>query len=301
MSSFETNPVVVESHPRKEGIAGKVALGVALVAALGGLAFQSYQSSNVREELAKTHQQMEKMRGEMETSVTAVKQENTATMNETIAKLNAENAAAQKAAQRQIQIQANARALTAKHLKDLTARNEEMTSRLEDWRKANEANATKVDESLNTIKTDVGTVQTQVASAKDELDRTIADLKRMTGDMGVMSGLIATNASELDALKKLGERDYFEFTLDKKVKGPQKVGNILLALKKADVKKSRFTVNVIADDRTVEKKDKNVNEPVQFYTSQARLPLELVINQISKDKVSGYLAVPKVKEVARRS
>ncbi|BDC49221.1 hypothetical protein F183_A15370 [Bryobacterales bacterium F-183] len=301
MSNFETKPVVVENHPRNEGVAGKVVLGVALVAALGGLAFQTHQSNAVRDELAKTHQQMDKMRTEMETSVTAVKQENTATMNETIAKLNAETAAAQKAAQRQLQIQANARALTAKQLKELTTRNEEMTSRLEDWRKSNEEKATQVDESLNTIKTDVGSVQTQVASTKDELDRTITDLKRMTGDMGVMSGLIATNASELDALKKLGERDYYEFTLDKNTKGPQKVGNIQLALKKADVKKSRFTVNVIADDRTVEKKDKNVNEPVQFYTSQARMPLELVINQISKDKVSGYLAVPKVKESARRS
>jgi hypothetical protein len=110
----------------------------------------------------------------------------------------------------------------------------------------------------------------------------------------VMSGLIATNSKELEALKKLGDRDYFEFDLPKS-SSPQKVGDIQLALRRADVKRNRFTLEVLADDRRVEKKDKTINEPVQFYTSSTRIPYEIVVNQVRKDHVVGYLSVPKVK------
>ena len=68
-----------------------------------------------------------------------------------------------------------------------------------------------------------------------------------------------------------------------------------LALKKSDTKRNRFTVEVMADDKRIEKKDKTANEPVQFYVaSKARQPYEIVVNQIAKDSVSGYLAKPKV-------
>jgi hypothetical protein len=114
-----------------------------------------------------------------------------------------------------------------------------------------------------------------------------------------MSGLIATNSTELAALRKLGERDYYEFTLPKK-SGPQRVGDIQLTLKKADVKRNKFTLDVLADDRRVEKKDKGINEPVQFYMSGTRIPYEVVVNEIRKDQVIGYLSVPKVKIMAKR-
>jgi len=144
------------------------------------------------------------------------------------------------------------------------------------------------------VNTDVGAVKTQVASTKSELDKTIADLKRATGDLGVQSGLIATNPSELAALKRLGERNYFEFKLGK-TKQPQRVGDITLLLKKVDQKKNKYTVEVMADDKKTEKKDKNINEPVQFYSSKApRQPYELVVNQVGKDLIVGYLSTPKV-------
>jgi len=196
-------------------------------------------------------------------------------------------------------------------------KNAEMVSKLA---KVEEENNRKVAEELSQVRTtteqanfkltdvtsDVGNVKTEVASAKSEiaatksdLSQTINDLKRATGDMGVMSGLIATNGKELQALRELGERDYFEFKIVKNTL-PQRVGDIQLALKKSDMKKNRFTVEVTADDKRIEKKDKTVNEPVQFYVaSKARQPYELVINQITKDSVSGYLAKPKV-TVARR-
>lgn len=149
---------------------------------------------------------------------------------------------------------------------------------------------------LGEVSTEVGTVKTEVAETKSELERTIADLKRVNGDLGVQSGLIATNGKELMALKQLGERNIYEFSL-KKTKQPQKVGDITVFLKKADVKKNKYTIEVIADDKKVEKKDKNINEPVQFYTSRARMPYEIVVNDVKKDLIVGYLSTPKTQAV----
>lgn len=149
------------------------------------------------------------------------------------------------------------------------------------------------------VSTDVGTVKQDVVKTQSQLQATIADLHRATGDMGVMSGLIATNATELTALRELGDRNYVEFELPRNGK-PQRVGDIQLAVKKTDVKRSKFTMDVIADDRKIEKKDKTANEPVQFYVlSKARQPYELVVNEVTKDSVKGYLAVPKV-QVSRK-
>jgi hypothetical protein len=152
---------------------------------------------------------------------------------------------------------------------------------------ANTANAKIAD-----VTTDVGGVKTQVSATQAELQKTIADLKSARGDLGVQSGLIATNASELMALRRLGERNYFEFKLGK-TKDRQRVGDVTLLLKKTDPKKNKYTVEVMADDKLTEKKDKNVNEPIQFYTSKARQPYEIVVNQVQKDMIVGYLATPK--------
>lgn len=150
---------------------------------------------------------------------------------------------------------------------------------------------------LNDVSTDVGNVKNDLGTTKTELEQTVANLKRVVGDVDSHSSLIATNAKELAALKALGEKNYFEFTLAK-TKKPQKVGDILVELKKADPKHNRYTINVVADDKNVEKKDRTVNEPVQFYTSKARQPAEIVVNQVQKDTIVGYLAEPKV-QVAR--
>ena len=115
----------------------------------------------------------------------------------------------------------------------------------------------------------------------------------MVGDVSSQGSLIATNANELDALRRLGERNYFEFNI-RKTKDPQRVGDISMVLKKADPKKNRYTVEVVVDDQRVEKKDKTVNEPVQFLTSKAKQPYEVVVNKVLKDQIAGYLATPKV-------
>jgi hypothetical protein len=142
------------------------------------------------------------------------------------------------------------------------------------------------------VSTDVGGVKTQVTATQAELQKTIADLKSTRGDLGVQSGLIATNGQELQALRRLGERNYIEFKLGK-TKAPQRVGDITLMLKNINLKKNMYTVEVMADDKLTVKKDKNVNEPVQFYSSKARQPYEIVVNQVQKDQIVGYLSTPK--------
>jgi chromosome segregation ATPase len=146
---------------------------------------------------------------------------------------------------------------------------------------------------VNGVKTDVNGVKTELATAQSALDQHAADLKRMVGDMGAMSGLIATNSKDLSTLRELGERNYYEFTVNKG-KMSTKVGGVQLTLKKADPKNNRFTVEVVADDKKVEKRDRTINEPVQIYISGARLPNEIVVNEVKKDQIVGYLSTPKV-------
>jgi len=143
------------------------------------------------------------------------------------------------------------------------------------------------------VSTDVGNVKTQVSATQAELQKTIADLKSVTGDLGVQSGLVATNGKELAALKRLGERNYIDIKLGK-TKKPQRFGDITLLLKDANVKKNKYTVEVMADDKLTEKKDKSINEPVQFYTAKGgHIPYELVINSVGKNEIVGYLSSPK--------
>jgi hypothetical protein len=144
-----------------------------------------------------------------------------------------------------------------------------------------------------TVTTEVSAVKKEISENKGELDKTIESLKKVTGDLGVTSGYVATNSKELLALKQLGERSYFEFNLVKS-KQPMKISDIMIQLKGADLKRNRYTIEIVADDKRVEKKDKSVNEPVQFYMAKYRQPCELVVNSIAKDRIAGYLAQPKV-------
>jgi hypothetical protein len=178
---------------------------------------------------------------------------------------------------------------------------EELAARLAQQQKAAEAQLrgqiSQVEQATTTkigeVSTEVGSVKTELSSTKSELEKTIAQLKSVAGDLGVQSGLIATNSKELAALKALGERNYFEFNLGK-TKQPQRVGDVMIQLKRTDQKRNRFTIDIIADDKKVEKKDRTINEPIQFYTSKARQPYEIVVNEVGRDVIVGYLATPKV-------
>jgi hypothetical protein len=149
------------------------------------------------------------------------------------------------------------------------------------------------DSKISEVGTQVTAVKGDVASTKSELEKTVADLKRATGELDGHSVLIATNQKELSALQALGERTYVQFTVAK-AKVPQKVGDVSILLKKADLKKKSYTIELTFDDQQVEKRDRTVNEPVQFYTSKAKQPYEIVVNSVNKDAIKGYLSIPKV-------
>jgi uncharacterized protein (DUF2141 family) len=136
---------------------------------------------------------------------------------------------------------------------------------------------------------DVKNVDTKVAKVSTDLDATKEDLKMAKSEMGT---LIARNHDEIDQLRRLGEREYVEFTVVGKNK-PQKVGNVTVELKGVNQKKNQFSVAMTVEDKLFNKKNRALNEPIFFYTSGARLPQELVINKVGKDQISGYVSIPK--------
>ncbi len=142
------------------------------------------------------------------------------------------------------------------------------------------------------VKSDVGGVKSDVASTKQDLEATKAKLDRAMGDMNVMSGLIARSRDDLEVLKHRGDRNYFEFTLTKG-KAPTRLSTVSLQLKKVDAKRGKFTLNVTSDDRTLEKKDRLMDEPMQFYSGKDRQLFEVVVFEVAKNQVSGYLSTPK--------
>lgn len=150
--------------------------------------------------------------------------------------------------------------------------------------------ADTANQGLQAVNTDVGNVKTDLASTKSDLNQTKTNLQKVAGDLGVTSGYVATNGKELEELKRRGERNYVEFTL-RKQKQMQRVGDISLKLAKADPKHNKFTLDVLADDKTTQKRDRNINEPLQFYVSKSLY--EIVVNTVGKDQIAGYLSTPK--------
>jgi chromosome segregation ATPase len=142
------------------------------------------------------------------------------------------------------------------------------------------------------VKTDVGGVKTDLGQTKTDLAATKAKLESTVGDLGLQSGLIARTRDDLEVLKHKGDRQYYEFTLLKGAK-PQAVSTVSLQIRKIDAKRGKYTLNVTSDDKTIEKKDRNVNEPIQFYTGRDHMLYELVVWTLDKNKATGYVSTPK--------
>jgi uncharacterized coiled-coil protein SlyX len=136
---------------------------------------------------------------------------------------------------------------------------------------------------------DVNKLNGDVTGVKSDLDATKNSIQMARSEMGT---LIARNHDEIDQLRHMGQRDYFEFTVQRK-SGATKVGTIQIQLKDTNTKKNRYTINVFADDNSFEKKDRSVNEPIFFYTGGTRAALELVVNKVTKSTATGYLSIPK--------
>jgi len=148
-----------------------------------------------------------------------------------------------------------------------------------------------VSDEVSNVKTAVGSTKADLQKTQTDLAATNAKLEKTIGDLGVQSGLIAHNAGELDELRRKGERNYYDFTLQKGKRN--RVSNISLVLKKTDPKRNTFTLSVLADDKTIDKKDRTVDEPLQFYTGPDHLLYELVVFTTTKNGVTGYLSTPK--------
>jgi uncharacterized protein (DUF2141 family) len=142
---------------------------------------------------------------------------------------------------------------------------------------------------------DVKTVDTKVVGVRTDLDATTNDLKMARSEMGT---LIAKNHDEIDALRRLGERDYVEFTIAGKNK-PQKVGSVTVELKGVNEKRNQYTVAMTVEDKRFDKKNRALNEPIFFYTSGTKIPDEIVINKVGKDTISGYISIPKANAAAQ--
>lgn len=150
-------------------------------------------------------------------------------------------------------------------------------------------------EAINQVSGEVMTVKADLTNTRTQLEQTVGQMKTITGELGGQASLIATNSREIEALRNLGQREIVEFILDRRAKEGKVVRDVRLTLTKTDPKRNRFTIQVLADDKRVEKRDRTVNEPVQFYVSGARQPYEIVVNSVTKTSIQGYLSTPKVR------
>jgi len=171
--------------------------------------------------------------------------------------------------------------------KDQQAADQKLTTQLTQVQKESE-------EKIGAVATDLGGAKKDIETTRNDLESTKGKLDRATGDMGVMSGLIARNHDDLEDLKRRGERNYYEFTIPR-TKTAQRVGPVQIALNKVDPKKSKYTMTVYADDKSIEKRDKTAGEPVQFYVkgSSRMSPYEVVVFDVNKNQITGYLSTPK--------
>ncbi len=283
-------PIIVQAP--STGVKIPILFG-AVIALLGASAYLFYQLNQVRTELADTRDSLSSEIAKINEASTVTVQTSRHNMEQLKKDLDRARAqAAQLSGQAKDQASAHADEIAARLSKLQDEQGKQIagvTSEVSQVKSEAVASNAKIGE----VSSEVGNVKTDVAKTKSDLEKTISDLKSTRGDMGVQSGLIATNGKELAALRELGERNYTEFKIAKS-KAPQKVGDISVLLRAADPKHNRYTIDVIADDKRVEKKDRTVNEPVQFLLSKATQPYELVVNDVKKDLIVGYIAAPKV-------
>jgi len=266
----------VEDTPRTYSGAFLAAIAVALLAALGGLIWSYTLSGRLatqQTELAEAKAQNVKLEAEL--------RETDARLNVATDELKTSLGLTQK--------QLDSR---AQELQQREAKVEANAARLASAQQQTAQQVTAVSSAVSDVKTDEGGVKTDVAKTQSDLANAISQLTSMKGDLTGHASLIARNRDELEVLKHKGDRNYYEFTLVRGQKKP--VGTVSLELKKADAKRSKFTLVVYSDDKEYEKKDRNLNEPLQFYSGKEPQLFEIVVNSVSaKNTITGYLSTPK--------
>jgi myosin heavy subunit len=259
--------------PRTYSGAFLAAVAIALLAAIGGLIWCGTLASRMstqQVELAEAQQQNAKIAADM--------RETEARLQVATEELSKENGITQK------ELDQRAQAILQREQAD--------SKRLENEQQKTAQQVNSVTSDVTNVKTDVGGVRTDLTKTQGDLATTMSQLASVRGDLSDTNSIIARNHNELLTLEHRGDRNFYEFTLTKGQRKP--VGTVSLELKKTDAKHSRFTLNIYADDRTYEKKDRNVDEPMQFYSGKDPALFEVVVNAInSKNQVTGYLSAPK--------
>jgi len=267
---------IVEETPRTNSGALLAAIAVALLLGLGGIIWSYTLSSK----LAVQQQAL--------ADATAQNTKLAAALRDTDARLSAATDESKTSlGQAQKQLDTRSAALQVREV-----RGEQNTARLATAQKQTEGQVAAVSSAVTDVQTDVGGVKTDVAKTQSDLVDTNNQLTSMKGDLNGHSTLIARNSDELEVLKHKGDRNYYQFTL---VRGEKKqVGTVTLELKRADSKRSRYSIAVYSDDKVYDKKDKSLNEPLQFYSGKDPLLFEIVVNNVSaRNTVTGYLSSPK--------
>jgi chromosome segregation ATPase len=251
---------------------------VAFLIVLAGLGYLGYASYAVRQDLRAAVDRLEQRSALLDAQL--------AQANDRVAELRGQlDVTSEKLGLTQQEL-ARARALAQTIRKEQRTADEQLLSQLTQTRQ-------QTQEKLGELSGQLSGTQSEVEATKQQLNATIGKLERAVGDLGIQSGLIARNREELEELKRLGERNYFEFDIRKSTQ-PEQIGPIRVRLKKVDTKRYRYTLDVYAGDKAIEKKDKTLYEPVQFYLQQgARWPYEIVVFELSKDRIAGYLSTPK--------
>jgi len=263
----------IEETPRSYSGAFMAAMGVALLAAIAGLIWCAVLGSRLSTQ---------------QTELNDARQQNAALaaeLRETDARLRVTTDELGKSL-----------GLTQKQLderaQEIIAREEADNRRLQSAQQQTAQQVNAVSTDLSTVKTDVGGVKTDLGKTQTDVAGALSQLQSMKGDLSDTNSVIARNHDELVLLEHKGDRNFYEFTLAKGQKKP--VGTVSLELKKTDPKRSKFTLDIYADDKKYEKKDRNVNEPLQFYTGKDPALFEIVVNSISnKNTITGYLSSPK--------
>jgi hypothetical protein len=263
----------LEEAPRTYSGALLAAIAVALLAAIASLIWcftLGSRLSTAQAELTDTQQQNAKMAADL--------RETEARLQVTTDELGKSLGLTQK------QLDERAQAIIQREQAD--------EQKLESEQKQTAQQVNQVSSAVTNVQSDVGGVKTDLTKTQSDLATTISQLQQVRGDLTNTNSVIARNHDELVLLEHKGDRNYYEFSL---IKGQRKpVGTISMELKKTDQRRNRFTLDVFADDKVYEKKDRNVNEPLQFYSGKEPALYEIVINNInSKNEISGYLSTPK--------
>lgn len=158
-----------------------------------------------------------------------------------------------------------------------------------------QVNELKHEIALKADQQQVGALTEDVSTTRTDLGKTKKNVDSLAETLGLtrtkFGTLIARNHDEISALRRLGERDYFEFTAVRH--DAIRVGGVGLDLKKTNVKHHRFNVDMMVDDVWLQKKDRTINEPVFFSLRGSRTFCELVVNRVDKGKITGYISTPK--------